>query len=80
MRGAIEHGNARLGHVHQARAINKRGNACEIGKRTFARGKVINGEHGVGLAAAKGGLKLYDRLPTLNETLGHLRQRWPCPR
>ena len=70
--GAIEHRDARVRHVHESRLIQEQGHAHEVFDRASPRGEVVNRQHGMRLAAAKGGLQLDHRIAALAvESLGH---------
>ena len=55
----------RLRHVHQPGLVDQRRDAGQVAERALPRGQVIDRQHGVRLAAAKGRLELDDRLAAL---------------
>lgn len=69
---AVQHNDSRLREVHQFGLIEQRGNTGQVFQGAFSRSKVIDGEHGMRLAAAESGLKLNDRVAALAvETAGN---------
>ena len=77
---AVEHGDVRLRHVHQPGLLDQCRNAGQIAQRALPRGEVIDGQHGVRLAAAEGRLELDDRLAALAvEPLRHLGEQRRMP-
>src|SRR5450759_5351713 len=67
-------------HIHQTSLVQQVRNAGEIGKGALAGCQMIDGEHGVGFAAAKRSLELNDRVATVSgQPLRNLCQQQPHP-
>ena len=77
---AVEHGDMCVRDVHHAGLVEQRRDAFQVAQGTAPGGQVIDGQHAVGLAAAKGRLQLDHRLAALAvEPLHHLDQQQAQP-
>jgi len=69
---AVQYCHLRRGQVHESGSVQQGRDACQVVQGAVPRGQVVHGQHCVGLAAAKGSLKLYYRVAALaGKTLGH---------
>ena len=72
MGSAVQYRHLRRGQVHESGPVQQGWDACEVVQGAVPCGQVVHGQHGVGLAAAKGCLELDDRVAALaGKTLRH---------